>query len=313
MEGRSPARDRMRPRCRRNCATLVPYGAAMASSRVHDYPRWRQFVTDTQRAWTPLPWPLRVASRLCAARDVRVERHEIEVPGLGATRPLRIAFASDFHAGPMTPAWLLDRAVERLIDARPDLVLLGGDFVSLRAEHARALIARLAAVAAPLGRYAVLGNHDHDCDGPAITGMLEDAGITVLTNASVTLPAPFAAVSLCGIDDHTMGTPDAGAAFAEAAAHRIVLMHAPSGLLDIGDRPFTIALCGHTHGGQIALPGGRPVFTACGPLSRRYSAGRFTLDGGRTLLVSRGVGCTGLPLRLNAPPAITVCTLRAAG
>jgi predicted MPP superfamily phosphohydrolase len=285
----------------------------MASSRVHDYPRWRQLVTDAQRVLKPSPWPARLARWLTAGTDVHVERHEIIVAGLRPGRPLRVAFASDFHAGPMTPPWLLDRAVDRLLDARADLLLLGGDFVSLRADHAEASIARLATVPAPLGRYAVLGNHDHDCDGPALTAMLEDAGISVLTNRSVPLPPPFDGVSLCGLDDHTMGAPDAAAAFARAAAVRIVLMHAPSGLLDIGERPFTVALCGHTHGGQIALPGGRPVFTACGPLSRRYPAGRFALDGGRTLLVSRGVGYTGLPLRLNAPAAITVCTLRPGG
>ena len=61
----------------------------------------------------------------------------------------------------------------------------------------------------------------------------------------------------------------------------------------------------------IALPNGWPVFSACGPLARRYSAGRYDLDGDRTLLVSRGIGYTAVPIRLNAPPAITVCTVTA--
>jgi predicted MPP superfamily phosphohydrolase len=222
---------------------------------------------------------------------------------------LRIAFASDFHAGPITPPLLIDRAVDRLIEARADLVLLGGDFVSLRAADAASLVARLAIVPAPLGRYAVLGNHDHDSNGPAMAAMLEAAGVTVLTNRSVRLPAPFAGISLCGLDDHTLGAPDAAAAFAEAAPVRIVLMHAPSGLLDVGAHPFAVALCGHTHGGQLALPNGWPVLTACGPLSRRYTAGRYALDGGRTLFVSRGVGYTALPIRLNAPPSIMLCTI----
>jgi uncharacterized protein len=59
----------------------------------------------------------------------------------------------------------------------------------------------------------------------------------------------------------------------------------------------------------VALPGGRPILVADGPLSRRYSAGTYALSGGRTLLVSRGVGCTALPIRINAPAAITVCTI----
>lgn len=275
----------------------------------HDYPRWRQLVTDAQRALGPLPWPTRLVAWL-SGPDVGVEPHEIAVPGLQADRPLRIAFASDFHAGPITPPRLLDLAVHRLIEARPDVLLLGGDFVSLRVADAASLVPRLAAVPAPLGRYAVLGNHDHDCDGLAMAAMLEEAGVTMLTNRSERLPPPFDGISVCGLDDHALGAPDPEAAFAGAAPVRIVLMHAPSGLLDIGAHAFTVALCGHTHGGQIAWPGGRPVLTACGPLSRRYSAGRFERDRGGVLLVSRGIGCTGLPIRLNAPPAITLCTLR---
>jgi predicted MPP superfamily phosphohydrolase len=285
----------------------------MDHARAEAYPRWRQFVSDAQRALRPSPWPARLAGLLAGAGTVCVERHDVVVPALRTVAPLRIAFASDFHAGPITPPHLLDLAVDRLIEARPDLLLLGGDFVSLRAADAASLVLRLAAVPAPLGRYAVLGNHDHDSGGAAMAAMLEAAGVTVLTNRSVRLPAPFADVSLCGLDDHTMGAPDATAAFAHAAPVRIVLMHGPAGLLDIAGHPFAVALCGHTHGGQVALPNGWPVLTACGPLARRYSAGRYALDGGRTLLVSRGVGYTGLPIRLGAPPSITVCTVRSPG
>lgn len=228
----------------------------------------------------------------------------------GGGRSLRIAFASDFHAGPTTPPALLDAAVDALAAAQADLLLLGGDFVSLRASYAPRLVSRLADVPARLGRYAVLGNHDYWADAPAIVGMLEGAGIEMLTNRGVRLPPPFDAVMLSGLDDHTSGEPDAAAAFGEDAPVRVVLMHAPSSLLDIGERRFDVALCGHTHGGQVALPDGRPVLVACGQLSRRFSAGRFDLDGGRTLLVSRGIGCTILPLRLNAPAAITLATIR---
>jgi uncharacterized protein len=189
------------------------------------------------------------------------------------------------------------------------VLLLGGDFVSLHASDADALAPRLAAIPAPLGRYAVLGNHDHLCGGAAVARTFEAAGIPVLTNRSVRLPAPFDGIALCGLDDHTAGAPDAAAALADDAPVRIVLMHAPSGLLDIGARRFDLALCGHTHGGQVTLPGGRPLFTAVGPLSRRYSAGRFRLPDDATLLVSRGVGFTALPIRLNSPSSITLCTL----
>jgi predicted MPP superfamily phosphohydrolase len=157
---------------------------------------------------------------------------------LGASDTLRIKFASDFHAGPSTPKKAIDNALEQLARIEADVMLLGGDFVSLRAENARDLARRLADIPAPLGRYAVLGNHDHWSGGEVVTAHLEDAGITVLTNRHVRLKSPFGDVSICGLDDHTSGAPDANAAFAGAATTRIVLMHAPSNLLDVGDRAF---------------------------------------------------------------------------
>ena len=228
----------------------------------------------------------------------------------GDSNILRIKFASDFHAGPSTPPKAIDNALEQLARIDADVLLLGGDFVSLRAEYARDLAQRLAAIPAPFGRYAVLGNHDHWSGAEAVTAHLEAAGITVLTNRGIRLPDPFADVSICGLDDHTSGVPDADIACAGAGSTCIVLMHAPSNLLDVGDRMFAVAMCGHTHGGQIALPNGRPLKVAHGPLSRRYNAGRFELDDGRVLLVSRGIGCSTVPVRLNSPPAVMMCTIR---
>jgi predicted MPP superfamily phosphohydrolase len=280
---------------------------------MRNYSRRTRLLEGTQRALTPVPWPSRIALWFRHSSRVAVEEHEIVTAApLGGGRPLRIAFASDFHAGPMTPIELLDSAVAALAAAQADVLLLGGDFVSLKADYAPRLVSRLAEVPAPLGRYAVLGNHDYWADGPAVAGMLERAGIEMVINRSVRLPPPFDAVVLSGLDDHMSGEPDAAAAFAEDALVRVVLMHAPSTLLDIGDRRFDVALCGHTHGGQVALPNGRPLLASYGALSRRFSAGRYDLGEGRTLLVSRGIGCTILPVRLNAPAAVTICTLRSA-
>jgi predicted MPP superfamily phosphohydrolase len=284
----------------------------MGDTGVRQLSGWDRFWDDAHRTLTPRTWPASLTRWLSPAADVGVERVHVALPRLGTDRRLRVAFASDFHAGPTTPPRLLDAAIDRLVEARPDVLLLGGDFVSFRAEDARPLAERLATIDAPLGRYAVLGNHDHDSDGRAVAALLEAHGVTMLTNRSVRLPAPFQAVRLCGLDDHVLGGPDANAAFREAAPVRLVLMHAPAGLLDIGRHAFDLAFCGHTHGGQVALPNGWPLLTACGPLTRRYSAGRYDLPGGRTLFVSRGVGYTAIPIRLNAPPAITLCTAASA-
>jgi predicted MPP superfamily phosphohydrolase len=258
----------------------------------------------------PNDWPARLAVFLGASLDVATERHDLTIPGLGDVPPLRVAFASDFHVGPTTPRPLLHRAIEALRALNADLLLLGGDFVSLRLSYFREIAGLLGRIRAPLGRYTVLGNHDHWAGAASVEAGLTEAGIEVLTNRHVTLPAPYGHVSVCGLDDHTSGYPDAVAALDGARPVRLLLMHAPSGLLDLAGRPFSVAMSGHTHGGQIALPGGRPVIVPHGALSRRHLAGRYDLDGGRTLLVSRGVGCSTLPIRWNSPSSILSVTLR---
>ena len=192
---------------------------------------------------------------------------------------------------------------------RADLLLLGGDFVSIDPRGAGRLAHLVGGVHAPLGRFAVLGNHDHWAGASTVVAHLQNAGIEMLTNRATGLPHPFDNVSVCGLDDHMSGEPDAERAFADAREVRVVLMHAPSGLLDVGEKPFDVALCGHTHGGQIALPNGRPIVVASGTLSGRYNAGRYSLGLHRTLLVSRGVGYGTLPIRWNSPSTVLQCCL----
>lgn len=279
-------------------------------ARIRNYPRWKCVCDRLYGVFTPMGWPARFAWAVYPHDDIEVEEETVTVStSLGDSERLRIAFASDFHAGPATAWPLLESAVARLKGLRPDLLLLGGDFVSLD-PHGAARIARmLATIHTPLGRYAVLGNHDYWAGASVVVRHLQEAGIEMLTNRNIGLPTPFDRVSVCGVDDHTSGHPDAAAAFANAREVRVVLMHAPSGLLDIEQRQFAVAFCGHTHGGQIAFPNGRPVVVASGSLSRRYNAGRYSLTGERTLLVSRGVGCGTLPIRLNSPSTIHLCSL----
>ena len=209
----------------------------------------------------------------------------------GGGAPLKIAFASDFHAGPTSDPAVLRQACEALRAAQPDVLLLGGDFVTFLPAEIDWLAPELGAITAPHGRYAVLGNHDWWADTPYIVERLESAGIQVLTNRNVRLDSPFDDIWICGLDDHWCGEPDAEAALSGAVGSRVVLMHSPSALLDLDGARFDLALCGHTHGGQLALPGGIPIVVPHGPLSRRYGRGRFALEDGRTLIVSVGLGC----------------------
>jgi len=255
-------------------------------------------------------WPARVSRLLGYRPAIKVVEHEVGLAGFPEGTPaLTVAFASDFHAGPTTDPHLLHEAVATLSAIRPDVLLLGGDYVSLDSRHIQRLAPLLGGIPAPLGRYAVLGNHDHWNGADPIVSALERAGIEVLTNRSRRLPAPFERIWICGIDDPISGSPDPGGALAGADGLRVVLMHAPANLVGLAGARFELALCGHTHGGQLALPDGRPLIVAPGEHSRRYSRGRFRLDNGATLIVSVGIGCSTVPLRLNAPPEILLCRL----
>jgi predicted MPP superfamily phosphohydrolase len=256
-------------------------------------------------------WPVRLARLMGIRPVVKTVEHAVHIPhGAAALSNLRLAFATDFHAGAVTDPAVLLHGIESLRHANPDVLLLGGDYISVHPAQMDWLAPLLGGVPAPLGRFAVLGNHDRWVDPTYVTRRLEEAGIQVLVNRNARLPAPFDDVWICGLDDQWSGSPDAGAALSGASGVRVLLMHSPSTLLDIGEERFDLALCGHTHGGQIALPGGIPILLPRGPLSRKYSRGRFDLGRGRTMIVSVGLGCSALPLRTFADPEILLCRLR---
>jgi predicted MPP superfamily phosphohydrolase len=240
-----------------------------------------------------------------------VTPHEIQVPEeKGLPRPLTLAFASDFHAGPSTHPELFTTVVDELIGLQPDVILLGGDYVSCKARDVDVLIDGLSRCKPPLGKYAVLGNHDLWSDDEYITRRLAIAGVEVLVNRCFPLPPPFDCVSICGIDDPWTGRADVAGAFNGTSPIRIFLSHSPDGLLLLDSEQFDVGFAGHTHGGQVARRDGTPIISAGGPLSRTYGRGRFEIPGRGPLIVSRGIGCSSLPVRINADPELVVCTLR---
>ncbi|RZT09219.1 hypothetical protein SAMN05216319_2358 [Duganella sp. CF402] len=225
-------------------------------------------------------------------------------------KPLKIAFASDFHAGVSTYPAIFDDLFVRIAIEQPDVLLLGGDYVTGPAAHAEVLATRLAQCRPPLGKFGVFGNHDLSTDDGQIGRLFAAAGVQMLVNRAQALPAPFGNVSVCGMDDPWAGEPDAAATFAGAAPVRILLMHAPDGLLMLHRQRYDIAFAGHTHGGQIALSDGTPIVMPQGPLSRPYYYGRFPVRANGDLIVSRGVGCGMIPVRINADPELVICTVQ---
>jgi predicted MPP superfamily phosphohydrolase len=254
-------------------------------------------------------WPARVWGSVSGSEDVRIVRHARDLPQ-GAGPSCRVAFVSDIHVGPTTPTALLERAFALIEVSRPDILLLGGDYVYLRATSKRTerLSALVSSVTCPT-KLAVMGNHDLWTDDAAIGAALEKAGARVLKNESVRLPAPWSDVAVIGLDDPWTGESDPKAAFAAVAdaGFRLVLCHAPGGLLELAGHPFDLFVCGHTHGGQVATPWG-PIVVAEGHLNRELSAGLGERQG-REVFVSRGIGGVSIPFRTFAPPDILIVDL----
>ena len=254
-------------------------------------------------------WPATLAKHLGLHPPPVLETHTFALPPSASVRlPLRVAFASDFHAGPTTQPTVIEEACRLLREARPDLLLLGGDFVSFDERYLADILPLISTIDAPLGTYAVFGNHDYWADHQYLAHQLAMAHIHLLTNRNQQLPPPYDDIWLCGLDDATDGRPDVDRAFAGAGAHRLVLMHSPESLRDIADIPFTLALCGHTHGGQVAMPNGRPLLVPHGRFCRAFPGGLYHLPQG-ILLVSRGIGCSVIPIRLFAQPQVLMCVL----
>ena len=232
-----------------------------------------------------------------------------------------IAQLSDFHYETFTIK-PISRAVAMVNRLAPDLIALTGDFItaplfetpsSLReaALQAAPCAEMLSKLAAPEGVYAVLGNHDFLSDSGRVTHTLAEHHIPVLRNRAVAVRRGEEKIWLVGIDDAYLGRPDLGAALRDVPANdtTILLAHEPDYADEASLLPVDLQLSGHSHGGQIWIPGlGAPWLP---PMARKYPRGLYRV-GDLTLYTNRGVGTIHLPIRLNCPPEITLIRLRAA-
>jgi predicted MPP superfamily phosphohydrolase len=261
-------------------------------------------------------WPAKLWGLWPGANTVDLIERRIVIPGRDPARPpLRIAFASDLHLGPTTPPGVLDNAFTLLRAARPDVLALGGDYVFLGATHdkVRELNNRVTAVDAPI-KVAVLGNHDFWARPARLEVALSGAGTIVLVNEAMRLPPPHDDVALIGLDDpytsedRAAGEAALDKALAEVAdaAVKIAICHSPDGLWWLRGKGVHFLMCGHTHGGHLALPGGKPLIMSS-PMGRLYPWGFHDVDG-LQLFVSRGVGGSLVPVRTFAPPDVAILT-----
>ena len=254
-------------------------------------------------------WPARLWSVVPGVAEVSVTRHSLTLPS-GAGQRCRLAFVSDIHVGPTTPASLLENAFAAIRQALPDVLLLGGDYVFLDAVPHRLSLLRSLVESVPARlKLAVLGNHDLWTLDGEIVRALSSAGARVLINEAAVLPSPWSDIVVVGLDDPWTGRCDplAAARQLDAQPYRIVLCHSPDGLGLLAGLRFDLYLAGHTHGGQIAAPWG-PIVLPHGQMCSRFPAG-FARFADAVVYVSRGVGAVELPIRTFAPPDILVLDL----
>lgn len=260
--------------------------------------------------------------RFSHAPEHQVRRLDFRLTGWPRwERPLRVAFLSDFHAGSHTgDVARLEAIVAEAADCRPDIALYGGDFVNMMpfggGRIPPAVIARiLGGLQAPLGRIAVVGNHDRNYGTEEVSAALCAEGITVLDDASCSIAFAGADITVTGIPDARIGRPAAHAALAALPmdAPSLVLAHDPYWFGHLPKSPHPgphLMLAGHTHGGQICLPVIGPLRNAShAPM--RWTYGRIEEDG-RQMYVTSGLGCSGIPLRLNMPPEFAMIEINGA-
>lgn len=249
--------------------------------------------------------------------DLRNEDYDVVVPSWPmACDGLRVAVLADLHVGsPRNGLSKLDRIITLTQRARPDLILLAGDYVIHGVAGGQFTppedIARaLRGLSAPLGVWAVLGNHDWWFDGPRVRASLESVGIRFLEDAAAKVGSSPCSFWLVGISDFWEGRHDVHAALAQitGSAPVVAFTHNPDVFPEIPAQ-VDLTVAGHTHGGQVYLPLiGRPIVPS--RYGQRFAIGHIVEDG-RHLFVSPGLGTSILPVRFLVPPEVSVLTIRA--
>jgi predicted MPP superfamily phosphohydrolase len=240
---------------------------------------------------------------LVEARRIRIRRISITTPKL-ASGSVTIAQISDMHLGIILGDEFLERVLAKLREIKPDIVVATGDIVDGQGDDFEALARHFHTYAPSLGAYAVTGNHEYYAGLEHSLRFLRSAGFTVLRGES----AKAGGIVLVGVDDPTVishlqpPAPDPGQLSASINANEYVVLLKHQPLIN-NDLRFDLQLSGHVHGGQI-FP-----FVYLTRLTYRFGTGLSQLSDGRLLYVSAGTGTWGPPIRLFAPPEITLITI----
>ncbi|MBD2448387.1 metallophosphoesterase [Nostoc sp. FACHB-152] len=254
-------------------------------------------------------------AKLIEPNWIEINSLQLKLPNLASEfNGYRIVQISDIHRDRWMSTRRLQRIVRLVNQQKPDLVAITGDLVTRNLPHLiPSLTVSLTHLTPKDKTVAVLGNHDHENDTQKIIEALQKSNIVHLGNAVYTLKRGNAMLHIAGVDDVQMGKsridlvmqqlPKEGAA--------ILLAHEPDfATISAATGRFDLQLSGHSHGGQVRLPFIEPPILP--PWGKKYYLGQYQI-GNMFLYTNRGLGMTGLHLRLFARPEITVFTLVAPG
>jgi len=242
-----------------------------------------------------------------AAHGFLYERHQIEVTEQtldvagwpSSLSGLKIGFLTDLHRSSTVSHEMIAHAVDLVMARQPDLIIVGGDYVTNRDRRfIQPAADALAKLTAPHGVFAVLGNHDDDRDVPAA---LLSAGFAVLRDARTQISIHNEPVDIAGLRYWTHRMADIARVLRGTSPTLLMIAHTPKRLVEAMALSVPLLLCGHTHGGQIVLPGIGAVAAREFPIIAGAERRENT-----TVFVSRGVGTVYIPVRVNCPPEVAI-------
>jgi len=240
------------------------------------------------------------------SQDPVVDRIPLAIKNLHpALEGFTIVQITDVHLYPMTQPDLVEKSVIMANELNPDLVVLTGDYVWQKLAAIDELAPILSGLNAKYGVFSTLGNHDYWLDADVITAVMESAGLPILINQGLSIQHGKSTIYIAGLDDGWSGNPDLNKTLhrADSAEPVILLCHEP----DLADRysldgRVNVQLSGHTHGGQIRIPGFGALILPY--LGRKYDLGLYRVND-MLLYTNRGIGVISEPVRLNCPPEIS--------
>jgi predicted MPP superfamily phosphohydrolase len=303
-------------------AILVwPIRRAARSTSALASPGRRQFLARSATAVVAAPFVAGAYGLLYGRLNLQITHQRIRLARLPkAFAGFRIAQLSDIHIGPFMPDDEIRKYVRMTNDLKPDLIALTGDFVTWDPSTQRAVVSALTSLHAPFGIFGCLGNHEawsHTED--SITRMFQQVGVRILRRERVPIATRGESFNLIGVDFETRrhmvpGSEKFVRRYLEGVESlvapdqlNILMSHNPDTFDRAAELGIDLSLAGHTHGGQVALEFVSPEI-APSRLVTPYVAGLFQKPGGQ-LYVNRGIGTIGVPMRIGAPPEITVYEL----